>query len=225
MGRGMLLAIDTATKVASIALYGESEVRSEHSWLSYDSHTVELMPNLVRMLKGQGMGLEELAGIAVSLGPGSFTGIRIGMSVAKGLSLALELPIVGIPSLDALGYGQAYQDLAICAIIRAGRGRICAATYRRGTEPWGPLGEYRLTTIEELCEDIEERTLFCGEMDTQAISILRQNLGERAVIASPAFSLRRAGYLAELGWRRLERGERDDPATLAPIYLHYPVSS
>ena len=218
----MLLAIDTATRIASIALYEEGEVRSEHSWHSQDSHTVELMPNLVRMLKQQSVETGELAGVAVSLGPGSFTGIRIGMSIAKGLSLALELPMVGVPSLDALGYGQAYQNLTICAFIRAGRERICAATYRGGTEPWGPLGEYRLTTIEELCGEIEERTLFCGEMDAHAVSLLRQNLGEQAVIASPAFSLRRAGYLAELGWQRLKRGERDDPATLAPIYLHYP---
>lgn len=218
----MLLAIDTSTKIASIALYEESEVRSEHSWHSHDNHTVELMPNLVRMLKQQGVGLRELTGVAVGVGPGSFTGIRIGMSVAKGLSLALELPIVGVPSLDVLAYGQLYQDLSICAIIRAGRGRICTATYRRGTEPWGPLGEYHLTTIEELCEGLEERTLFCGEMDAHVVSVLRQSFGERAVIASPAFSLRRAGYLAELGWQRLERGERNDPATLAPIYLHHP---
>jgi tRNA threonylcarbamoyladenosine biosynthesis protein TsaB len=79
-----------------------------------------------------------------------------------------------------------------------------------------------LTTLDELCAKIETRTFFCGEIDAQAAKLLREYLGEKAVVASPASSLRRAGYLAELGWQRLERGEVDDPATLVPIYLRHP---
>jgi len=215
----VLLAIDTATRIASIALYQEGTVRSERSWHSQDSHTVELMPSIVGMLEQQGVAPQDLSAVAVASGPGSFTGLRIGMSVAKGLAFALDIPLVGIPTLDVLAYPHANQRLPTCAIIQAGRGRICIAFYRNWYRRWRRLSDYRLTTLADLCATIERRTLFCGEISPQAVDTLRQRLANLAVIASPASSLRRAGYLADLGWQRIERGEADDPVTLAPIYL------
>jgi len=215
----MLLAIDTATKIASVALYKEGEVRSERTWHSKDGHTVELMPNIVSMLEQEGVAPQDLTAVVVASGPGSFTGLRIGMSVAKSLAFALDIPLVGIPTLDVLAYPHANQRLPTCAIIQAGRGRICTALYQKRRGRWRRLSDYRLTTLADLCATIERRTLFCGEIDPQTDDTLRQRLAKLAVIASPASSLRRAGYLAELGWQRIERGEADDPVTLAPIYL------
>jgi tRNA threonylcarbamoyladenosine biosynthesis protein TsaB len=218
----LLLAIDTATRRPSLALYDGECVVAEETWRSANGHTVELMPGLVRMLERQRVSPSELRGIAVALGPGSFTGLRIGLGVAKGLALTLAIPLVGIPTLDILVYAQARKPGPMCAVLQAGRGRVCAAFYRWRKGQWQRQDDYRLTTLDELCADIETRTLFCGEIDTQAIKLLRECLGERAAVASPASSLRRAGYLAELGWQRLERGEMDDPATLSPIYLRHP---
>jgi tRNA threonylcarbamoyladenosine biosynthesis protein TsaB len=218
----LLLAIDTATRMPSLALYDGEGVLAEETWRSANGHTVELAPGLVRMLERQRVSPSELRGIAVALGPGSFTGLRIGLGMAKGLALTLAIPLVGIPTLDALVYAQARTRGPVCAVLRAGRGRVSAAFYRRRGGQWRRQGDYRLTTLEGLCADIETRTFFCGEIDTQAAELLRERLGDKAVVASPASSLRRAGYLAELGWQRLERGEVDDPATLAPIYLRHP---
>lgn len=218
----MFLAIDTATRMPSLALYDGECVLAEETWRSANSHTVELVPGLVRMLGRQRVLPSELRGIAVALGPGSFTGLRIGLSVAKGLALALDIPLVGIPTLDALVYAQGRRRGPVCAVLQAGRGRICAAFYRRRRGQWQRQGDYRLTILDGLCAEIETRTFFCGEIDAQAAELLRKRLGERAVVASPASSLRRAGYLAELGWQRLKRGEVDDPATLSPIYLRHP---
>ena len=218
----MLLAIDTATRVPSLALYDGERVLAEETWRSANNHTVELAPGLVRMLGRQNVPPSALKGIAVALGPGSFTGLRIGLGVAKGLALTLVIPLMGIPTLDALVYAQARQRGPVCAVLQAGRGRVSAAFYRRRGGRWQRQGDYRLTTLDELCADIETRTFFCGEIDAQAAELLRERLGAQAVVASPASSLRRAGYLAELGWRRLDRGEMDDPATLAPIYLRHP---
>ena len=215
----MLLAIDTATRIASIAFYEEGAVRSERTWHSKDDHTVELMPSIVGMLEQQGITPRDLSAVAVASGPGSFTGLRIGISVAKGLAFALDIPLVGIPTLDVLAYPHANQRLPTCAIIQAGRGRICIAFYRNWYRRWRRLSDYRLTTLADLCATIERRTLFCGEISPQAVDTLHQRLANLAVIASPASSLRRAGYLADLGWQRIERGEADDPVTLAPIYL------
>ena len=219
----MLLAIDTATRMPSLALYDGERVVAEETWRSADGHTVELMPSIVRMLERQRFPPSQLQGIAVALGPGSFTGLRIGLSVAKGLALTLAIPLVGIPTLDALVYAQARKRGPVCAVLQAGRGRICAGFYRRRRGQWQRQGDYLLTTVEELCASIEAPTFLCGEIDAKAAELLRERLGEKAKLASPAACLRRAGYLAELGWQRLQRGDVDDPASLSPIYLSHPL--
>lgn len=215
----MLLAIDTATRWASIALYDGQQVLAEHSWYSRNHHTAELMPHIAGSVTQQGLAPQELTAVAVAIGPGSFTSLRIGLSVAKGLCLALSVPLLGISTLDAVAYAQSGQPLPVCAVIRAGRGRICTATYQTRRGRWQRLCDHRLTTWESLIVEVERRTLFCGELDAEAIALLREHLALRAVLASPASCLRRAGYLAELGWQRFQAGEADDAVKLAPLYL------
>lgn len=217
-----VLAIDTATEVASVALYdGKKGPWAESTWHTSMNHTVELMPTIVLMLERQGITVEQLDGLAVALGPGSFTGLRIGLSVAKGLCLSLGIPIVGIPTLDIVAYAHYGQGLPICAIIQAGRGRICVAFYERLGADWQRLTDYHLATVEELSAQVEVPTVFCGEIEASLSEALQARMGARAVIASSASSVRRAGYLAELGWQRLQSGERDDLTTLEPLYLHH----
>ena len=224
----MLLAVDTATHMASLALYDQARglVLGEESWYSASNHTVELMPRLARLLEGQSVTPADLTGLAVSLGPGSFTGVRIGLGVVKGLALARGLPLVGVPTLDVVAYPHMARGLPICAILQAGRGRICAGRYTRHRGRWRRHGEYQLTTLEELCEQVESgpagSILFCGEIDARDGDQIRQRLGPEVIIATPATSLRRAAYLAELGWERLSRGDSDDASTLSPVYLHHP---
>jgi tRNA threonylcarbamoyladenosine biosynthesis protein TsaB len=220
----MLLAVDTATHLAGLALYDEEsrQIMAEEVWHSPNNHTVELMPRLVRMMNQQGITPANLTGLVVSQGPGSFTGLRIGLAVVKGLALAHALPIVGVPTLDAVARPHMMQRLPIWAILKAGRGRICAGHYvpRRGR--WRLQGPYQRTTYEELCSRVEKASFFCGEIDVHAADLIREQLGAEASIATPAASLRRAAFLAEIGWERLARGESDDAAALEPIYLHHP---
>ena len=219
----MLVAIDTATRLAGLALYDQAAgcVLCEETWHSFNNHTVELMPRLVRMMEGQDIAPADLAGLVVSLGPGSFTGLRIGLGVAKGLALAQELPLVGIPTLNVVAHPHKVQRLPIWAILRAGRGRICAGHYVRHRGRWRRKGSFELTTLEKLCDLVTEPCLFCGELDADDASLVQERLGAVATVASPAASLRRAAYLAELGWERLSQGDNDDATTLSPIYLHH----
>ncbi len=219
----MILAIDTATQSAGLAIFDpEREViLAEHTWRSHVNHTVELAPNLRAMLDTQKLTTRDLTGIAVPRGPGSFTGLRIGMSVGKALAYAHGIDIVAIPTLDIIAHAHQDRDLPLWAILQAGRGRIVAACYP--VDGPSPLEEeYRITTLSELAGQIDAPVLFSGELDSAGVALLRQVLGQSAVIASPANRVRRPAHLAEAGWLKLSAGQINDPATLAPIYLHRP---
>lgn len=220
----MLLAIDTATRMAGLALYDPARgwVLGEETWYSANNHSVELMPRLVRLLEQQGVAPGDLTGLVVSRGPGSFTGLRIGLGVAKGIALARKLPVVGIPTLDVVAQPHMNQRQPIWAVLQAGRGRICVGHWVRHRGRWRRRGDYRLVSWEALCDQVEAPALLCGEIRTAEADLIRQRLGLSVAIASPASSLRRAAHLAELGWNRLARGEFDDAATLAAIYVTPP---
>lgn len=218
----MLLAIDTSTETASLALWRQSVVIAELTWHVAQDQTRKLLPNLVHLLELAGLELKDLTGLVVARGPGSYNGLRAGMASAKGLALALELPLVGIGTLEAEALPYAESGLPIRPIQDAGRGELATALYRLVRGQWCQLEEERLTTLEALCAEVRRQTLFCGELAHKVADQLRQNLGRLAVVpASPP--LRRAGYLAELGRRRLEAGDRDDLATLQPLYLRRPA--
>jgi tRNA threonylcarbamoyladenosine biosynthesis protein TsaB len=218
----MLVAIDTATDQASLALHDGFRVRMEHTWEAPRRHTSELTPRLAEAMAQLDLAPKKLSGVAVTKGPGSFTGLRIGMAVAKGLAVAEGLPLVGIPTLDVVAAGQGRDRRQLAAVLQAGRGRISVATYRWQFGGWQAQEEPRLTTWADLEQEITEPTLFCGEIDQDGAGVLAR-LGDRAVLLPPAWRLRRAGFLAELGWRRLNRGDVDDPTSLTPIYLKHPV--
>ncbi len=218
----MLIAIDTATDRASLALHDGFRLRVEHTWEAPRRHTVELTPRLADAMQRLGLRYDKLSGVAVTTGPGSFTGLRVGVSVAKGLAVAQRLPLVGVPTLDVVAAGQGRDRRQLAAVVQAGRGRISVAMYRWQFGAWRGQEEPRLTTWASLVEEIAEPTLFCGEVG-EAGARLISDLGDRAVLLPPPWRLRRAGFLAELAWQRLTQGDTDDPASLTPIYLKCPV--
>ncbi len=219
----MLLAIDTATHFAGIALYDQGQVLAEESWYSAMTHTVELMPRIQRLLSTRQLSAESLAGIGVSLGPGSFTGLRIGLAAAKGMALPYRLPLVGVPTLDVVAYPFQNAGQQVWAVIRAGRGRIGAACYEQMEGEWTQNIPPTLTTFEGLSDLATEPAVFTGEIDDQGLTLLSERLGLAATIPPPALRVRRPACLAELAAARLARNEVDDVATLAPIYLHHPA--
>lgn len=216
----MLLALDTATRFASLALHDGQVLRYEATWEAGRQHTTQLMPRIVAALEELRLGPEALRAVAVALGPGSFTGLRVGLAIAKGLALARGIPLVGIPTLDILAAAQGRSRHPLLAVIQAGRGRLCAARYRwhRG---WQRREGPSLTTWEDLLASITRPTLLCGEIDERGHRLI-EGLSEQVTLLPPAHCLRRAGFLADLAWERIRRGETDDPATLAPLYLNWP---
>jgi len=218
----MQLAIDTSTNTASLALAQDNEVLAELTWYCGQNHSTQLLPNLAHLLNQTGTSLQSISGIIVARGPGSFNGLRVGVSTAKGLAFSLGVPIVGISSLEVAAYPHAETGLPICPIFNAGRGEIATALYQRKNKKWRQLTGEHITTVETLCSQITTQTIFCGEFIPLIATQLRKQLKRRAIIATPAARLRRAGFLAELGQQRLAAGNYDDPATLQPLYLRRP---
>lgn len=220
----MLLALDTATRQISLALYDGQRVHVEHTWLTGQHHTVELAPQVALVLRQAAVTPAALTGLAVAIGPGSYTGLRIGLGFAKGLALAHGVPLVGVPTFEiqmhALAGPSAGVD-RVTAVVQAGRGRVIAANYVWDGLLWVAEGAPQVLDWAALAAEVRPLTLICGEWDIAAPEHLRAFKG-RAVFASPAHSLRRAGHLAEIGWERVRAGAVDDPATLAPIYAGQP---
>lgn len=215
----MLLAVDTSTRSVGLALFNGSQVLSESVWQSQAHHTVELAPSVASLLASAGTRPADLRALAVATGPGSFTSLRIGLGLVKGMALALHIPIVGVPTLDALAAAQPVQDLAMAAVLEAGRGRLAVGWYKVERGGWRSRGAPEVMTAEDLAERIQEPTVVCGELSGEQRQVINRKR-KNTILASPARCLRRPGYLAELAWRRWQAGKVDDPVSLAPLYLH-----
>jgi tRNA threonylcarbamoyladenosine biosynthesis protein TsaB len=214
----MLLAVDTSTAQVGLALYDGAQMIGEFAWRSSQRHTVELAPAISDLLARCGFIMEDVRALGVALGPGSFTSLRVGLSLVKGLALARHLPLIGIPTLDILAAAQPASKLPLAAVIQAGRSRLALGWYKSSKNGWQAKGPARVVTVEALMDEIENPSLVCGELTSEE----RQKLSEKAHVhlASPAQSVRRPAILAELAWVRWQEGKVDDEASLAPIYLH-----
>jgi len=217
----MELAIDTSSSIVGVALSHKGEVLASLTWQTTQNHTVELLPNLVCLLKQAKVELGSIEAIIVAKGPGSFNGLRVGISTAKGLASALNIPLLGVNTLEAEAYPFAFTGLPLRPIQKAGREEIATALYRQKDNEWQCLEAENLTTVKTLCRRIKQKTLFCGEIPSDIISEIQWKLGKQAII-SQSNSPSRASSLAILGWRKLSRGEQDDPVTLQPLYLRPP---
>jgi tRNA threonylcarbamoyladenosine biosynthesis protein TsaB len=213
-----LLAIDSSTRTSGLALYDESGVLFECTWIGTDYHGVDLAPQIQRAVKVCGLKMKELRAVGVALGPGSYTGLRIGLALAKGLAFAHRLSLVAIPTLDILAAGQPVQDLPLVAVLQAGRDRLAVGRYKTKKDRWQADGQGALMTVEELSESIHNPTLICGELTESDRDVLGRKY-KNAQLQSPAWSVRRPSILAELAWARWRAGEVDDPKGLTPLYL------
>ena len=218
----MELVIDTSSNIVNVALSREGEVLALLTWQTIQNHTIEMLPNLICLLQKAKVEIDSIEAIIVAKGPGSFNGLRVGISTAKGLASTLNIPLLGVNTLEAEAYPFAFTGLPLRPIHKAGREEIATALYRKKNNEWQCLEAENLTTINTLCRQIKQRTLFCGEIPPDIIKQIQQNLGKQAIISQSNNSPPRAYSLALLGWQKLSRGEQDDPVTLQPLYLRPP---
>jgi len=218
----MQLAIDTSTDMAGLAITQGGKVRAELAWHCRQNHSTELLPRLASLLKQSKLNIGSADGIIVARGPGSYNGLRVGISTAKALAFSLGIPVVGISTLEAEAYQYAATGLPVCPVFSAGRDKIATALYQSVGSEWQQLVAEYLTTLDSLCGTIDTPTVFCGELLPLVADRLKEWLGDKAVMPSGEAVLPRIRSLAELGIRRLKAGDYDDIATLQPLYLRRP---
>jgi tRNA threonylcarbamoyladenosine biosynthesis protein TsaB len=213
----VLLAIDTASHMVGIGLDDGAQVVAEHVWQSGRYHTVELAPEVARLLHQTGQAASNLEAVAVASGPGSYTGLRIGMALAKGLALARRIPLVGVPTLDILAAGQPPSDAPLMALMAAGRERFAAAWYKWGPRGWRVDGGLENLDWDGLLAKLDPPCQVCGEFSATQRTLLSKI--DQVDVASPALCVRRPSLLGQLARRRLKSGRPPDPAKLTPTYL------
>lgn len=220
----MLLAIDTATRTMSVALHNGAELLAEQTWITPNQHNNTLAPALYKLLQDYAVSVATLHGIAVCIGPGSYTGLRIGVSLAKGLAAAHRLPLVGFSTLDVLALSQPSYTGTLLCVAQAGRGRIITAAYRWRKGRWHVRDEgAQLSDWHSTLDQLDGATYITGEVDDDG-RLLISDAAARGISVSlvpSALRLRRAGYLAEEALILLREHNAGNfaPAKVVPIYI------
>jgi len=218
----MILAIDTATRWTGLALFDGKTIIAEQGWRGTHTQTVELTPAIGTLLAKSELEASDLKAIAVAIGPGSYTSLRVGLAVAKGLSLAHQTPLIGVPTLDIIASSIGLRTGSLLVAVEAGRKRVVAGLYRwQEKKGWQPSEKPIIETWETLMFHLENPTTFAGEISPEAAKMIRASKKPFYLVPAAA-SVRRAGYLAEAGWQRWRKGLVDDAASLAPVYLRDP---
>ncbi len=216
-----VLAIETSTERMGVALVNETKVLSLYELLAERPHAVELPQAVTRVLQAGGETLEHLEGIAIDIGPGSFTGLRIGLSFVKALALAKPVPVIGVASLDVLASNVPFATDLVCPVIDAKQHKVYSALYHANGAQMEKQSDYALSTLEELTQRLgQQRVLFLGDGASVYRQALIERMGERAAFADPEWWYPQAAVLGRLGLTRFRAGQRDNPKDLVPMYLH-----
>jgi len=222
-----VLGIDTSTPIGSVALIDDDNLVAEHTLNIVQAHSARLMPAIDTVLKWGDITADALDGCAVGIGPGSFTGIRIGVATIKSLCYAVDKPIVGVSTLEAVAYNLRGTNGIICPLLDARRSEIYGAIFHGGTEWQRFIDDLCLPInafLDRLGEAAAHRCVpatfnFVGDGLATYGDAIRERLGEEAHFADAIFNVPRGAAIALLGAQRLQHGDSDSYWTLVPNYV------
>ena len=215
-----ILAVDTSTASGSIALLDGARLMAEWTLQSSQTHNRRLLKNIDHFLSELGWTLDDLDGFAVTIGPGSFTGLRIGITTIKTLAWATGKPFAGIPSLDALAAPLGFAAHPICPLIDARKSEIYFALYQPDAKGAIELiAPFQVASPEHIAAKIQTPTIFCGDGWPLCQELFSEELGAWAVAASGPFHIIRASHVGELARKRFQEQPAEDPVTVVPLYV------
>jgi tRNA threonylcarbamoyladenosine biosynthesis protein TsaB len=214
-----LLTIDTSTSAGSVALSRGEQLLGEELLNIQATHTDRLLLSLARLLEDTGVGLEDVDAFGVVLGPGSFTGLRVGVATVKGLAMATGRPVVGVSSLQALAVQVPYPRFPLCAMLDARKKQVYAGSYR--WEGGLPVvqGCERVVSPDDLLDDLEGDILFVGNGAAVYRTLIVRRLGPRAHFAPWTLDVPRASTVAALTLAQWRNGQAMSAEVLAPRYI------
>ena len=219
----IVLSIDSSSKVATVALLNDDTLLGEYVINDKREHSVLLMPMIENLLKDCELTINDIDGFVVSKGPGSFTGLRIGMATIKGLSFGANKPYISLSSLDGLAYSLSYFNGIICPIMDALRENVYTALYKNEDGEFKNIMEptpMELPDLLEMLKEKNEEVIFTGDGLLKHKEYIKVNF-PNAKFASNHVSFTRASSIGELGLNLLKQGIKDDPNS-APVYLKKP---
>lgn len=218
-----LLAIDASGVAGSVAYLKDGKLAGEYYFCDKLTHSQTIMPMLEHMKSLIQIHLDEVDAVAVTSGPGSFTGLRIGVTAAKALALALEVPIVGVPTLDVIAHAIPFTEHYLCPIMDARRNQVYTALYKWQGDQLERLTDYMAIDLNEYAESLKEREgkiIFLGDGVQVYKEALIEALGEEKAQFAPSFcNLQHASVLGAVAEKLYEAGKSEDPSTFVPMYL------
>ncbi|MGO9136765.1 MAG: tRNA (adenosine(37)-N6)-threonylcarbamoyltransferase complex dimerization subunit type 1 TsaB [Syntrophales bacterium] len=216
----LTLAIDTSTKSASIALLRDSDILSEIFFNLDVNHSLVLLPALDHLLR---LSRVEAGGIdlfACTMGPGSFTGLRVGASTVKGLALATGKPIAGVSTLEALAFNIISPEISVCPMLDAKKDQVYTALYRTGRDyTLEKIETERVTDVREFLCCVDEEVIFVGDGAVKYAGLISEILPGKSCLASVYHQHVRAAVVGLLGRKKYSEGDILDSVTFAPAYL------
>jgi len=218
-----ILAIETSTLVGSIALIDNNTLLTELQMEIKATYSDTLFPFIDRSLQDLTISIHEIDGYALALGPGSFTALRIGLSVIKGLALATGKPLVGIPSLDGLAHNLCFSDLLICPVLDARKGEVYTAFYKSEDDHiLKRRTPDRVVDPHTLMDEIEEKVIFLGDGVAKYKNLMNSTLKGKALFAPLHLNYPKASSIAQLALKKFENDEVMDCARTSPLYVRLP---
>jgi tRNA threonylcarbamoyladenosine biosynthesis protein TsaB len=217
-----LLGIETSTKTGSVAVLSEKGVVAQYSLNIEITHSERLMTTVDRVLTDTGMTVSQLDGFAVAIGPGSFTGLRIGVSTVKGLALAVDRPVAAVPTLQALAWNVPCSFYPVCPLLDARKNEVYAALYAFDGTALHQLMTEAALSLTLLGNRITGKTVFTGEAAHIHRADIERLFGDRALIAPRSAVLPSAAAVAEIGLEMIKSGKYSCPEGLSPLYIRRP---
>ncbi len=214
-----ILAVDTATTSCSVAIVDKTSLLSEFTLAKEETHSKHLMDMIKAALRMSGLNFSDLDGFAVTRGPGSFTGLRIGISTIKGLVVASEKPVVGVSSLETLALQVSYSRDLICPILDARRGEVYFSRYRFLNGHLKKQTKERVAPPDQAVEDLNESCLFVGNGALLYKEMILEKMGELASFAPLIQNTIRASTMAYLSMAKFENNDTDDIEKILPYYI------
>jgi tRNA threonylcarbamoyladenosine biosynthesis protein TsaB len=217
-----ILAFDTSTVVAAVAVSEDTKLLGEYILNHERKHSEKIMPMADYLLKDLGLKHSEMDLYAASTGPGSFTGLRIGVSTVKAMAYAAKKPAAGIPTLDVLAFNAISFDELICPMIDARNGQVYTALYKKEKGTVINITEYMGVSIDTILDKVEEtgkRTVFIGEGAVLHKELILSRLGNSAELMPGNLGIPRASSVAHLAYLKAQTGQLRDPFDMVPFYL------